>query len=48
VASQRQSGGGGGGWYSGSAQAGGNEQGGTGYVMGKDASGNTWGASYGN
>jgi hypothetical protein len=47
VASQRASGGGGG-WYSSNAQAGGNEAGGTGYVMGKDASGNTWGASYGN
>lgn len=46
VAGQRS--GGGGGWYSNSAQAGGNESGGTGYVMGKDASGNTWGASYGN
>lgn len=43
---QLQSQGGGDGWYSQSAQAGGNESGGAGYVMGKDASGNTWGASY--
>lgn len=43
---QLQSQGAGGGWYSQSSQAGGNESGGAGYVMGKDASGNTWGASY--
>lgn len=43
---QLQSQGGGDGWYSQTIQAGGNESGGAGYVMGKDASGNTWGASY--
>ena len=46
AASRQQSQGGGDGWYSQSIGAGGNESGGTGYVMGKDASGNTWGASY--
>ena len=43
---QQQAQGGGDGWYSSNANAGGNESGGTGYVMGKDASGNSWGASY--
>ena len=43
---QQQTQGGGDGWYSSNVNAGGNESGGTGYVMGKDASGNTWGASY--
>ena len=43
---QQQSQGGSDGWYSQTVGAGGNESGGTGYVMGKDASGNTWGASY--
>ena len=43
---QQQSQGGSDGWYSQAVGAGGNESGGTGYVMGKDASGNTWGASY--
>lgn len=43
---QAQSGGGGDGWYSGNVNAGGNESGGTGYVMGTDASGKSWGASY--
>ncbi len=43
---QQTQGGGGDGWYSSNVNAGGNESGGTGYVMGKDASGNTWGASY--
>ena len=43
---QQQSQAGSDGWYSQAAGAGGNESGGTGYVMGKDASGNTWGASY--
>lgn len=43
---QQSSQGGGDGWYSQSIGAGGNESGGAGYVMGKDASGNTWGASY--
>lgn len=35
-----------GGWYSSAAGAGGNEAGGSGYVMGKDGSGNTWISSY--
>ena len=49
IAASRQqtaNGSGGDGWYSSTAQAGGGESGGTGYVMGKDASGNTWSASY--
>lgn len=48
AASQQSRGSGNDGWYSNTIQAGGNESGGTGYVMGKDASGNTWSASYGN
>lgn len=46
AASRQQQTSGDGGWYSGTVQAGGGESGGTGYVMGKDASGNTWSASY--
>jgi hypothetical protein len=43
---QSQARSGGDGWYSGNTGASGNESGGTGYVMGKDASGNTWSSSY--
>ena len=35
-----------GGWYSSATGASGNEAGGSGYVMGKDGSGNTWISSY--
>lgn len=46
LASQASASGGGDGWYSDRVGAGGNESGGSGYVMGRDASGNVWGASY--
>ncbi|MEZ4334038.1 MAG: hypothetical protein R3F35_19985 [Myxococcota bacterium] len=46
LAQAARAGGGGDGWYSQGAQAGGNASGGSGYVMGRDASGNVWGASY--
>ncbi len=38
--------GGDGGWYSQASDAGGNESGGSGYVMGRDGSGNVWSVSY--
>lgn len=46
LASQGGASGGGDGWYSQRLEAGGNESGGSGYVMGRDASGNVWSASY--
>ena len=46
LARERGAAGGGDGWYSQRSEAGGNESGGSGYVMGRDSSGNVWSVSY--
>jgi hypothetical protein len=46
LASQAMASGGGDGWYAQSTDAGGNESDGSGYVMGRDGSGNVWSVSY--
>jgi hypothetical protein len=46
LASQASASGGGDGWYAQGIEAGGNESGGSGYVMGRDGSGEVWSVSY--